>query len=66
MTDNSLDSPGAVAPAGPENAEPASEGTGEDKKLLDEEKAGANNYEVSADPKTFEIIDVDEEIHLLD
>ena len=68
--DNNLDSPGdATAPA-IEATEQAPENTSEEKKkLLEEEKTDGttrtSSTEVSA-TGTFEVIDVDEEIHLLD
>ena len=68
--DNNLDSPGDTTAPATEATEQAPEGTSEEKKkLLEEEKSNGTNRtsstEVSA-TGTFEVIDVDEEIHLLD
>lgn len=65
-----MDSPGdTIAPA-TEATEQAPEGTSEEKKeLLDEEKTDGTTRTNSTEVSTtgaFEVIDVDEEIHLLD
>ena len=68
--DSNLDSPGTMTAAATVATEQKPEGTSDEKKkLLEEEKANelnrpANN-EVSS-TGTYEVIDVDEEIHLLD
>ena len=68
--DSNLDSPGTMTAAATAATGQSPEGTSDEKKkLLEEEKANelnrpANN-EVSS-TGTYEVIDVDEEIHLLD
>ena len=69
--DDNLDSPRTATATGTESTILTPEGLGEEKKqLLDEDKTPetgeTNNPEVSAGVRGFEVIDVDEEIHLLD
>ena len=63
--DNNLDSPGTTTAAGA--TEQSHEGTSDEKKkLLEEEKTDGTKNAEGSTTGAFEVIDVDEEIHLLD